>query len=75
MPDWWTTPIRSPYLFLIIGGISLTAALVWTCTGKAWTRFHGWVYRAEEPKRFWLEVAMDCLIGVAFIGIFLYLVA
>ncbi len=75
MRDWWVTPIRSPYLFLILGGISFSAAVVWTCTGKAWMRFHGWVYRAQEPKRFWLEVAMDYLIGAVFlfVGIRLYL--
>jgi hypothetical protein len=62
MPD-LTSPIRSPSLFLILAVISFSAAVVWTCTGKAWIRFHGWVYRAQEPKRFWWEVAMDCLIG------------
>jgi len=75
MPDWWNTPIRSPYLFLILGGISLSAAVVWTCTGKAWVRFCGWVYRAEEPKRFWSEVATYYVGGIVFLGIFLYLLS
>jgi hypothetical protein len=74
MSPGWNSPIRSPFLFLVLGIISFSAAVVWTCTGKAWMRFHGWVYRAQEPKRFWWEVAIDCLTGVVFIGIFLYLV-
>jgi len=40
--------------------------------GKVWVRFSGWVYRAEKPVTFWWEVALDCLIGVWFIGYFLY---
>jgi len=68
-----TAPIRSPYIFLILGFISFIAVVVWTNTGKAWIRFHGWVYRTQEPKRFWWEVTMDCLIGIIFFGIFLYL--
>ena len=64
--------LRPPYIFLILGVVSFSAAVVWTCTGKAWIRFHGWVYRAEEPNRFWLEVAMYYLGGVFFIGYFLY---
>lgn len=72
MPDWYSL-LRPPYVFLILGIISFTAAVVWTCTGKAWVRFHGWVYRAQEPKWFWWEVALYYLVGLGFIGYFLYL--
>ena len=64
--------LRRPYFQLIFGVISFSAAVVWTCTGKAWARFHGWVYRAEEPTDFWGTVAMYYLIGVFLIGYFLY---
>lgn len=64
--------LRPPNINLILGLISLSAAVVWTCTGKAWIRFHGWVYRAEEPNRFWLEVTTYYLIGVVFTGVFMY---
>ncbi len=47
--------------------------VVWTCTGKASTRF-SWVYRAEEPKEFWWVVAIQYLVGVLFLGTFLYLI-
>ena len=72
MPSWWDTPIRSPYLFLTLGCIAFCAALIWTYTGKAWVRFHGWVYRAEEPKWFWWEVALYYLVGAGLIGYSLY---
>ena len=67
MPDWY-----SHYIFLTLGVISFSAAVVWTCTGKARTRFHGWVYRAKEPDVFWWVVAIYYLAGVLFIGTFLY---
>jgi hypothetical protein len=73
MPE-WNSPIRSPYYFLVLGVISFFAAVVWTCTGKARTRFQGWVYRTEEPTQFWWVVAMYYLGGALFIGIFLYMV-
>jgi len=70
MPDWHFL-LTPPYIFLILGVMSFSAAVVWTRTGKAWVRFHGWVYRAREPKWFWWEVALNYLAGVFSIGIFL----
>jgi hypothetical protein len=61
-----------PYVFLIIGGIFLSVATLWTYTGKAWVRFNGWVYRAKEPKWFWWQVAVCFLAGAGFIARFLY---
>jgi hypothetical protein len=72
MPDWYCRPIKSPYIFLIVGVVSISAATVWTCMGKVWVRFNGWVYRAKEPGWFWWEVALYYLGGVCFIGYFLY---
>jgi len=48
-----------PYIFLILGGASFCAAVVWTCIGKARTRFQGWVYRAQEPVVFWLVCLLE----------------
>jgi hypothetical protein len=69
----WKEPIKSPYLFLILGLISISASAVFICLGKVWVRFNGWVFRAEEPRSFWGEVAAYSLVGVAFVGYFLYL--
>lgn len=64
--------LRAPGIFLVLGGVSISAAAFFTCTGKVWVRFNGWVYRAKEPKWFWWEVALDYLIALAFIGYFLF---
>jgi H+/Cl- antiporter ClcA len=38
--------------------------------GKAWTRFHGWVYRDQEPGTFWWQV-----IWLVIFGIFMFALA
>jgi hypothetical protein len=63
--------MRPPYFFLILGITSILAAVVFTCTGKVWVRFNGWVYRAKEPGWFWWDVALYYLVGVWFVGYFL----
>jgi hypothetical protein len=64
--------LRPPYFFLILGVISISAAAVFTGTGKVWVRFNGWVYRAKEPRAFWGNVAAYSLVGVCFIAYFLF---
>ena len=64
--------LRPPYIFLILGVISIFAAAIFACTGKVWVRFNGWVYRAKEPRSFWGEVAAYLLVGLCFIGYFLF---
>jgi hypothetical protein len=71
MPD-LASLLRPPYIFLILGVISISAAAIFTCTGKVWVRLNGWVYCAKEPGWFWWEVALDYLVGFCFIGYFLY---
>jgi hypothetical protein len=68
-----TLPVLAhPRYGLLIGGIVLIAlGALYTCTGKAYARFHGWIYRADDPKGFWLEVAGSYLLGIALIGLFL----
>jgi hypothetical protein len=73
MPDLHSL-LRPPYLYLILAAISFSLAVIWTCIGKARTRFHGWVYRADEPTEFWWVVAGYYFAGVIFIGFFLYMV-
>jgi hypothetical protein len=70
--DWWNTPIRSPYYFLIVGLISFSAAVASTCAGKTYGRYGGWASRAKEPTDFWWTVAIYYFGGVCFIGYFLY---
>jgi hypothetical protein len=69
MPD---SHLRPPYIFLILGVISLFMGVVSTCTGEAWARFGRVICRAKEPRQFWEDVATCYLIGVCFIAYFLY---
>lgn len=59
-----------PSSLLILGIISFCAGVVWTFTGKARTRFHGWVYRAQEPSVFWFVVATYYLVALLFVGLY-----
>jgi hypothetical protein len=72
LPDWYSRQINSPYLFLILGLISFSGAVVATCTGKSLSRFGRVIRRAQKPKQFWCDVAIGYLAGVCFVGYFLY---
>jgi len=64
--------LSGPYYYLILGIISLSVGVVSTCTGVTWACFGRVIYRAEQPKAFWEDVIACYLIGVCFIGYFLY---
>jgi hypothetical protein len=64
--------LRPPYIFLILGGVSLCVGVVSTFTGVTWAYYGRVIHRAEEPRQFWEDVATCYLIGVYFIGYFLY---
>jgi hypothetical protein len=70
MTDWHSQ--LPPYSLSILGVMSISAAAVFTSTGKVWVRFNGWVYRAKEPRAFWGEVAAYYLAGVGLIAYYLY---
>ena len=70
MPD--LKSFLKTYEFLILGVLSITAATVFTITGKAWVRTSGWVYRAKQPGWFWWAVTVYFLAGVWFIRRFLF---
>jgi hypothetical protein len=59
-------------MFLMLGIISFSGAVVSTCTGKTWLRNQSCINRAKEPTEFWCTVAMYYLIGICLVGYFLY---
>jgi len=71
MPD-LPSLLEPPYIFLILGVITLCVGVVSTCTGETWARYGRVIYRAEEPRQFWQAVATCYIGGVCFIGYFLY---
>jgi hypothetical protein len=60
-----------PSTLLTIGIISLSVAVVSTCTGKTLARGSGWVYRAKEPDVFWWVVAIYYLGALLFVVLYL----
>jgi len=64
--------LTQPYTLAIAGMFFLFLATVYTYIGKVGLRTGGWVYRAEAPKRYWLEVAMYYLAAVLMFGLFWY---
>jgi hypothetical protein len=60
---------NSRYNVFAFGIILLFVAVVYTCMGKTWDRRYGWVSRANNPKRFWLDVGTLYLAGVVLIGL------
>jgi energy-coupling factor transporter transmembrane protein EcfT len=72
MLDHYSYLIDRQHRFLLIGIVLLVMAVVFTLTGESLERYHGIVYRAEEPKRFWWNVAMFFLGGIFFIALYLY---
>ncbi len=57
---------------LLIGIVLLIFAAAFTLTGETLERYHGIVYRAEEPRRFWWDVVFYFLAGLFFIGVYVY---
>jgi hypothetical protein len=53
----------SPLFYLVSGFFVISLGVHSILTGKTWVRFGGWVYRADEPKTFWWNVAILFLIG------------
>jgi hypothetical protein len=71
MPDLHSLRRELNY-YLILGLISLSVAVVSTFTRVTWVRFGRVTCRATQPKEFWEDVVALYLIGVCFIGYFVY---
>jgi hypothetical protein len=65
---WWDD--HTPRGWLISGGFLLFVGVVGTLTGQALGRW-GMVYREAEPKLFWWLIAIESLVGLFMIGLYL----
>jgi H+/Cl- antiporter ClcA len=70
--DHYSYLIDRQHTLLFIGIILLVMTAVFTLSGETLERYHGFVSRAEEPKRFWWDVVVYFLGGLFFIGLYLY---
>ncbi len=57
---------------LLVGIILLVIAVVFTLAGESLELFGRRVSRAEEPKRFWWDVALFYLGGIFYIALYLF---
>lgn len=67
-----SSELKPPYGLLIFGVFSFFLGVAATYTGDAWGRFGRVVRRANDPNQFWSLVALQYLVGICFIGYFLY---
>jgi len=70
--DHFSYLIDAQHRFLLIGMVVLIVTAVFVLTGETLERYRGVVSRAEEPKRFWLDVSLYFVVGLFFIGLYLY---
>jgi hypothetical protein len=70
--DHYSYLIDQQHRLLLVGILLLVFAVVFTLTGETVERHRGMVYRAEEPKRFWWDVAWFYLGGIFFIALYLF---
>jgi hypothetical protein len=57
---------------LILGTVLVVMALIFTLTGKCLVKNQGIINRAEDSKTFWQTVAVYYLLGLLFLGLYLY---
>jgi hypothetical protein len=67
--------LKPPYTLADAGMLFIFLGALYTDIEKVWVRFYGWVYRAKEPKRYWVEVSMYYLVGIGLIAYFYLLVS
>jgi heme/copper-type cytochrome/quinol oxidase subunit 2 len=60
------------HTFLVMGTVLMIMVLIFTLTGRCLVKYQGIVNRAEEPKTFWQNVAVYCLLGLLSLGLYLY---
>jgi hypothetical protein len=60
------------HVSLILGIVLMVMALIFTLTGRCLVKYQGIISRAEDPKTFWQNIAVYCLLGLFFLGLYLY---
>jgi len=72
MPDLEDILLNPKFIYLILGVVFLSAAVVSTWAGKTYSGYGGWATRAKEPTQFWWAIAILYLSAALFIGTYLY---
>ena len=65
----WDSLLNPKFIYLILGVIFLSLAVLSTFTGKAYSGYGGWARRAKQPTQFWCGVVVMGLSAIVCIGI------
>jgi hypothetical protein len=69
---WYGYLMARHNISLILAVVLIGMALISTVTGVCLVKYQGIVMRATDPKTFWQNVAMYYLLGILFLGLYLY---
>ncbi len=50
----------------------MVMSLIFTLSGRCLVKYRGIVSRAEDPKEFWQNIALYCVLGLICLGFYLY---
>jgi hypothetical protein len=60
------------HVFLVLGTVLMGMALIFALTGKCLMKYEGIVSRAKDPKKFWQGIATYSVLGILFLGLYLF---
>ena len=60
------------HVFLIMAIVLMVMALISMLTGRCLVKYRGIVSRADEPDTFRQTIVLDSVLGLIFLGLFLY---
>jgi hypothetical protein len=55
-----------------MGIVLMVMSLIFTLSGRCLVKYRGIVSRAEDPKEFWQNIALYCVLGLICLGFYLY---
>jgi hypothetical protein len=60
------------HVFYVMGIVLVSAALIFTLTGRCLVKYEGIVSRSKDPKIFWQNVVLYFVLGLICFGLYLY---
>jgi hypothetical protein len=71
---WYRYLMARHHVSLILGIALMVVALISMLTGRCFVMYRGIVSRAEDPNTFWRTIALNCVLSLFFLGLYLYTV-
>ena len=70
--DWHGYLMARHRVFLILGTVLMALSVISTLTGVSVEKGRGIIYRSDDPKNFWQNIALYCLLGLLCLRLYLY---